>query len=144
MQASGRGCSQSTLQKWSTIDQVALKHPWLQVHIVWREHQPPLTGLCGCCHSNIPLPCSPLAGTQFSESVALVLLALAQWLSFLKLSVVLSLPLPLRLKIASRALHPAERMTLLLNYFHGMQVKKYRNNCLKRSSHNNLLRLVWR
>lgn len=34
-------------------------------------------------------------------------------------------------------------MTLLLNYLHGMQVKKYSNECLNRSSHNNLLRSLY-
>lgn len=98
---------------------------------------------CAVVVAPTPLHLPVLAGTQFSESLALVLLALAQWLSFLKSSVVLPLLLPLCLKIASRALCPAERMTLVLNYLHGMQVKKHSNKCLNRSSHNNLFRALF-
>lgn len=33
-------------------------------------------------------------------------------------------------------------MTLLLNYFHGIQAKKYSNECQNRTSGNNLFRLL--
>lgn len=33
-------------------------------------------------------------------------------------------------------------MTLLLNYFHGIQAKKYSNKCQNRTSCNNLFRLL--
>lgn len=112
----GISCSQFTAQKYLTIGWCSFELSHHSTLVPERNSSFPSLG---CAEVVPPQPLHPavlpLAGTQFSESLALVHLALAQWLSFLKSSVVLPLLLPLCLKIANRALHPVERMTLLLN-----------------------------